>query len=82
MIYVIVFVVAFALGYGFAILGNFETLKKGKMFYRRDNGDWYPYDPSRLTKRAPDGATGCAVCGSTPNTHYTAPHRRTGTPRR
>lgn len=30
-----------------------------------------------------DGATGCAVCGSTnPNVHFTEPHRFTGTPRR
>jgi hypothetical protein len=36
-----------------------------------------------LTKRAPDGATGCAICGSTdPNVHFTEVHRSTGTPRR
>jgi hypothetical protein len=47
MLYVIVFVIAFILGYAFAVWGNMENLKKGKMFYRRDNGSWYPYDPRR-----------------------------------
>ena len=36
-----------------------------------------------LTTHAPDGAVGCAVCGSTnPNVHFTEPHRFTGLPRR
>jgi len=36
----------------------------------------------RLTQRAVDGATGCAICGSTdPSVHFTEAHRLTGTPR-
>jgi hypothetical protein len=33
-------------------------------------------------RKASDGATGCAICGSTdPNIHVTEPHRSTGIPR-
>lgn len=61
IVYIIVFVIAFSLGYLFAVWGSWVNLQKGKMFYLRENGSWYPYNPASHTddiqavRRRPSG---------------------------
>ena len=47
MTHTIVFIIAFILGYTSCLIGNFEQFKKGRMFYKRNDGTWYPYDPRK-----------------------------------
>lgn len=45
MTYIIISIASFLIGYIACLLGSFEQLRKGKMFYKRNNGQWYPHDP-------------------------------------
>ena len=67
----------------------FGNVSRVELFARNSRQGWSAFGNQvegsiRLpTLPAPDGAVGCAVCGSTnPNVHFTEPHRFTGLPRR
>ena len=62
---------------------NDERFRATTSYEQNTLRDFAMWLDSRPTQRAADGATGCAVCGSTnPQVHFTEPHRFTGTPRR